>query len=313
MTGDAGGRWATERRGLYTTRIGYSRAPMRTTSVIFGLLGVLVGCASQRPNNEAPSVTAISATDVRVMVLGSYHMGGSTSDVINVESDSVLTEDRQAELKRVADALAAFKPTVVFTERVTEAPNYVDPKYETFTNDMLGRMQDERVQLAYRVAKRAGVTRVHGIDEQPSDGEPDYFPFGRLVAHAAETGQKVSLDRIIQRAKKMTEAFSANARGASIARTLIEIQRGPMSSADMYYEIAALDIGEAQPAAELQGYWFMRNAKIWSKLRDIVKPGDRAIVVFGAGHKFWLDHLARHSPGFVEVDPVPFLEAADRR
>ena len=99
----------------------------------------------------------------------------------------------------------------------------------------------------------------------------------------------------------------------SIPTKLLKMHQGPMSSPAFYYELAAFDVGEDQPAAELQAYWFMRNAKIWSKLRDVVKPGDRAVVVYGAGHKFWLEHMARQSAGFAVVDPAPYLEAADRQ
>ena len=54
----------------------------------------------------------------------------------------------------------------------------------------------------------------------------------------------------------------------------------------------------------------MRNAKIFSKLVQVTKPGDRVVIVYGAGHKFWLDHFAENTPGFTRVDPLPYLEKA---
>ena len=265
---------------------------------------------SDKPTFDTSTRSPESAV-VQVMVLPMYHMAGSRSDLINVKADSVLTDRRQHELRVLVDALTTFEPTVVFTERVTAPPDYVDPKFADFTEAMLKESQNERVQVAYRLARRAKVTRVHGIDEQTSEGEPDYFPFGRLMAHAAETGQKAKLEGVLAEAKAMVETFTAQTRDDSIARKLLKIREGPMSSADFYYRLAAFDVGESQPAAELQAYWFMRNTKIWSKLHDVAKPGDRAVVVFGAGHRFWLEHLIRHSPGFALVDPTPYLEAAD--
>ncbi|MEM8713709.1 MAG: DUF5694 domain-containing protein, partial [Planctomycetota bacterium] len=75
-------------------------------------------------------------------------------------------------------------------------------------------------------------------------------------------------------------------------------------------QLARFDEGEAQPAAELQAYWFMRNAKIFSKLDDVVEPGDRVLVVFGAGHKFWLEHLVRRTPGYRLTKPDEYLRRA---
>ena len=44
----------------------------------------------------------------------------------------------------------------------------------------------------------------------------------------------------------------------------------------------------------------MRNAK----------PGDRILVVYGAGHTPWLRHFATTIEGHRYVDPVPYLELA---
>ena len=37
------------------------------------------------------------------------------------------------------------------------------------------------------------------------------------------------------------------------------------------------------------------------------EPVDRIIVVYSAGHKYWLDHLVEQTPGFERVDPSEFL------
>lgn len=269
----------------------------------------LAACASGAGADEA-GLGQTSPESIKVMVLGSYHMAGSTSDVINVETDNVLTERRQAELEHIAFALAEYQPTIVVTERITEAPEYIDPYFADFDEAMLHNSQNERVQIAFRLANHAGVTRVHGIDEQPSEGEPDYFPFGKLMEHAAKTGQKEALNSLIGGMQTTVSGFTASTANDHIATRLAKLNSGPMSSPVFYYKMAQYDIGEEQPAAELQAYWFMRNAKIWSKIMDVVQPGDRVVIVYGAGHKFWLEHFVEQTPGFEVVDPVPYLERA---
>ena len=255
-------------------------------------------------------VLEVSDKNVQVMVLGTYHMAGSSSDVINLETDSVLTPERQRELQALTDALAAFKPTVVLTERETLAPDYIDSTFERFSEAMLAEKENERVQVAYRLANYVGISRVYGIDEQPTEGEPDYFPFEEVMAHAEATGQKEKFDGFLSGMRTLVTDFSVDTNNLSIAAKLLEVNTGPLSAPDFYYALSEFDTGEDQPGAELQAYWFMRNAKIWSKLMDVTNPGDRVVVVYGAGHKYWLEHMADHTDGYVKVDPAPYLEAA---
>jgi len=272
-------------------------------------LVALAGCASAPAPANSP---AGAAAPIEVMVLGTWHFAGSSSDVISTRTDSVLSPRRQRELEEAARRLAAFRPTVIVTERVTAAPGYVDAKFAEFSEKDLETNEDERVQVAYRLAKAAGLTRVYGLDEQPSEGEPDYFPFDKVIEHAAATGQQAAIDDLIAKAQKMAAEETGRFSSLTMSEALIETNAGDFSSPDFYYELLRLDAGEEQPGAELNAYWFMRNAKIFSKLIDVSRPGDRVIVVYGAGHKFWLDHLAEQTPGYVSVDPVRYLGAPSR-
>ncbi|MEM7663661.1 MAG: DUF5694 domain-containing protein [Pseudomonadota bacterium] len=249
---------------------------------------------------------------IEVMVLGSYHFAGSKSDIINPEIGSVLTPERQKELQALADALSTFQPNIVVVERETEAPDYEDPIYLDYDKNMLATVANERVQIGYRLAKRAGVSRVLGINERTTEGEPDYFPFGTLVDHAEATEQAAKLEQLIQSAKLNIEEETARLQALTIPEALYEVNTGLISSPEVYYRMMELDTGEVQPAAELQAYWFMRNAKIFSKLVDVTEQGDRVFIVYGAGHKFWLEHLVEQMPGFELVSPEPFLQAATK-
>lgn len=59
--------------------------------------------------------------------------------------------------------------------------------------------------------------------------------------------------------------------------------------------------------AELNAAWYLRNAKIHAKLMNIAKPRDRIVVLYGAGHNYWLRELVRTTPGFVLVEPRTYL------
>ncbi len=268
-------------------------------------------CTTNTVHDGQTNIADVSSDSIQVMVLGTHHFAGSTEDLINLETDNVLSPKRQLELQSLSRSLATFKPTVIVTERETDAPDYYDAVYTRFDDRMLSEVPNERVQVGYRVARLVGIDRVYGLDEQTSTGEPNYFPFEALTTHATDLGRMDDLQAILDEMGEVAQAEMEDIQKLSIPMMLHEINTGWLSSAEFYYKLIAFDEGESQPAAELQAFWFMRNAKIFSKLEDVTQPGDRVIIVYGAGHKFWLEHFVKNTPGFNLVSPVPYLLAAE--
>ncbi len=276
--------------------------------IVFAVFFWVSGC-SNPVEQILQEYSTEQARAVSIMVLGSEHFSGSVSDVVNTQPDNVLSAGRQEELAAIALALAKFNPTVIVTERVSTPPEYIDSVFPEFNAEMLRTDPDERVQIAYRVASLLNIARVHGLDEQPSEGEPEYFPFGKLTSHIAETGQQHSFDQYMSEFRATMEKGLDDVKHENLAIKLQVINSAPYTEADFYYSLLRFDVGEKQPAAELNAYWFMRNAKIFSKMQDVTKPGDRVLIVFGAGHKYWLTTLAEETPGYENIDPLSYLRA----
>ena len=78
-------------------------------------------------------------------------------------------------------------------------------------------------------------------------------------------------------------------------------------SLSFYYGLLTFGDGVEQPGADLNAGWYERNARIFVKLMTVARPGDRIVVVYGAGHAYWLRHFVENTPGFELVDPVPWL------
>ncbi len=76
---------------------------------------------------------------------------------------------------------------------------------------------------------------------------------------------------------------------------------------EFYYAVLHLGDRMTQPGADLNGGWYLRNAKIFAKLTQIAEPGDKVVVIFGSGHAFWLRHFVKNTPGFSLVEPGDFL------
>lgn len=258
------------------------------------------------------SPAAATPAPVEVMVLGAYHFGNPGLDTNNIKVDSVLTPERQRDLERVAKALATFRPTHVMVEMQSEAADFAIPEYDRFDDAMLAKDANEIVQIGYRTARVAGLKTVNGIDEQSKAGEPDYFPYDKLQETAAKTGQTAALAALNLPIVAWLKDFEVAQKTHSVGQMLLRMNDPAYDrmSMDNYYGMLAIGDHDAQTGADLNAMWYLRNAKIFGKLVQVTKPGDRVLVVYGGGHGFWLRHFASLTPGYRAVDPVPYLVEA---
>ncbi|HEY7159676.1 MAG TPA: DUF5694 domain-containing protein [Acidobacteriota bacterium] len=245
---------------------------------------------------------------IQVLVLGMYHMGNPGLDLHNVKADDVTTAQRQKELADVAVQLAKFNPTKIALERVSKNEDFSDDKYVAFKIEDLTTNRDERYQIGYRLAKLLNLSKVYGIDEH-SD-VIDYFPYGAVEKFAKEHGKEKLLVDMSNETDKKMKTFEESQKTKSVKQLLLSLNdpKEINSDQDWYYNLLQISNHGAQPGAELNAYWYMRNAKIFSKLVQVAKPGDRIVILFGAGHNFWLRHFAQHTPGFVLVEASDYLK-----
>ncbi len=255
-------------------------------------------------------VATAKESQVEVMVLGAYHFGNPGRDVNNQKVDSVLVPKKQAELEALARALLTFRPTKVMVEIESSAADLTLPLYRSFTFDRLKSEANEIDQIGFRVAKMAGHADVYGIDEQPAQGEPDYFPYDKLQEAEAKFGQTGRIATANESFKPRFEAFEINQKVQSVGQLLTQINDAKQIRDERFFYYGVLDIGDtnAQAGADLNAMWYLRNAKIFAKLMHVAKPGDRVLVVYGGGHSYWLRHFAAETPGYKFVDPVPYLK-----
>lgn len=259
------------------------------------------------------SALAVEPAPIEVMVLSTYHFDNPGKDVNNVKADDVLTPRRQQELEALTAELARFRPTKVAIEGVSRNPNLTDTGYEKFTPDELAKDRNEIVQIGYRLAHKLGHKAVYAIDEQAGPGQPSYFPYDKVLAYSEAKGRGEELAAMSAPLQARLKVFEAAQKTTPIAGLLLDLNN-PKTQSDEHRDFynQSLRFGDAseQPGAELIGGWYLRNAKIFTKLLSVAKPGDRIIVVYGGGHGYWLRHFSSESTGIRSVDPIPYLRAA---
>ena len=78
-----------------------------------------------------------------------------------------------------------------------------------------------------------------------------------------------------------------------------------------YYDYALLGTSDSPQGANWVGAWHGRNLKIFANLVRLAdRPGDRVLVIYGAGHAFMLNRFAGESGAFRLESPTPWLETA---
>jgi hypothetical protein len=262
--------------------------------ILCSLVGVTSGPAETEP--------------VQVLILGTHHFGNPGLDLHNVKTDDVRTPAKQAELADVAARLARFNPNKIAVEAISEREDLTTKKFDAFTPETLTKDTDERVQIAFRLARKLGHKSVYGIDEQ-SD-KIDYFPYDKVQDYAKTHGQAATLDALNAEVAMMINKMEADQKTKSVRELLLSQNQPDRIDADhsnFYYAMLALGDSKTQPGADLNGYWYLRNAKIFAKLTQIAKPGDRILVAFGAGHSYWLRHFVRNTPGFALIEANDYL------
>ena len=222
--------------------------------------------------------------------------------------DSVLTPTKQTELADVASRLAKFNPTKIAVEALSDRLDFATKKFDSFIPETLTKDPDERVQIAFRLAHQLGQKSVYGIDEQSDT--IDYFPFDKVETYAKRHEKTAMLNRMREDVEKMVKETEAAQKTKPVRLMLADMNEATRTLSDhqnFYYGLLAIGDAKEQPGAELNAAWYQRNARIFAKLVQVARPGDRVIVMFGAGHAFWLRHFVQNTPGFQLIEARDYL------
>jgi PAS domain-containing protein len=247
--------------------------------------------------------TVAQATEpAHVLVLGVYHFANPGLDVVRTEVADVLTPEKQAEIAAIVEALARFEPTKVAVEHVPAAAARLDSLYRAYRAGHHELDRGETQQLGFRLAERFGHDRLYPFDHRHE------FPFGAVVEYA-QRNDPASLAFIQAEIARMTEEGTRRQREWSIDR-ILRAMNEPDELAlghGQYLQLARVGAGTSGVGADLLASWYERNIRMFSHLQAIAGPGERVLVIVGAGHAPILRDLTSSDPGMVLVEAIDFL------
>ena len=248
-----------------------------------------------------------SIEKVKICVLGTYHFDQE-------EGYDELDEASQKDLRRIARAFAAYKPTKVVLERQpANLPRY-QRIYRQYLSDerVLDTLNHEGFQIGYRIARNAGHQSIYLFDNKPEFiGSLSGFNFSKFDSVAESEGREDYLNTYKELIMKSFEANQERLGLLSLYDNL-KLRNDPefnnWNAQRMHlYEIRS-GTGTSWLGADWLGRWYQRNLRMFAYLLEMIEPGDRFLIVVGDNHKWILEQFINTSPEFELVPVSDFLK-----
>lgn len=263
---------------------------MNTLFRRFFALAILLLLAVALPPGE--SAAAQSTDPPEILVLGTFHMANPGRDVHNTKADDMLSARRQGEMEELLEVLETFRPTAVAVE-ASATSGAIASLYQAYLDGEHTLNRNERQQIGFRLARRAGLETVHSVDV---DGD---FPYYRVQNYAIANDMKARFDSLTDATGERVARAQEFLRSHTLLEMLEYINADSTSAVGVGEYYGFVPFGEPYEYAgpDLLAAWFQRNIRIYHNIRRLATaPGDRVLVVYGAGHLGWLQQMAQDDP-----------------
>ncbi|HRK20670.1 MAG TPA: DUF5694 domain-containing protein [Fimbriimonadaceae bacterium] len=224
-----------------------------------------------------------------VMVLGTYHMNNPGMDAVKVTQRDTLGADRQKEIAELLSRLAKFKPTKILVEAEPARQAVLDQRFKDFLAGKHELLASEVEQVGFRLAKTFALSGLTGVDYK-SD-----MDFGKVLNFAAQNGMSEFAQRVGRLFEEVGKLMTELDRKHTVSE-LLAFHNDPELSRQghsLYLDFLAVGKGDQHPGADLVAGWYRRNMVIAERIRANLAPGDRALVIYGSGHAYLLNHFLR--------------------
>lgn len=276
--------------------------PHRLNLVLLAAAGLAL---ANRPAAAAPDDAYARA---QIMIVSSYHLANNNRDMVNLPIEDVLTPQRQQEIERLVAGLARWNPTRIASEWPRADQAGLDQRYADYQVGRLTPTANERDQIALRLAVRLDLPQVYAVDwNGDAPGDPAAYDIGEW---ARRHGEADRLERFIAESQAEANQTAAAMRDRTVGEWYRDLNRpeARLAMHQSYFTLASFGDDDANPGAAWVGGWYARNLRIFNNIRELAKPGERVLVLYGAGHAYLLDQFVRESEAALSVDGRRFMK-----
>lgn len=259
---------------------------------------------------------AFAAADqrVKVMTLGVFHFEFPNLDLVQTEKSDqidVLQPKYQAEIEEIVARLKRFQPTFIVIEKPPAEQVGIDALYQSYLRGEHVLSRAEEQQIGFRLAKSLGLPGLTCVDEWGNftenikkllagEDKERLARFESCFTDNPDVGKKSHMKGVYKTKGIQAELLQMND-PQRIKKDLGNYLIGPFKYEEQPYDFTGVDFES--------GRWFNRNLKIFRNIQRIqAKPGDRILVIFGAGHMNLLNFFIECSPEYELISPVDYLD-----
>jgi hypothetical protein len=244
----------------------------------------------------------------KILILGTYHFGNGGEHLINMEAGDITTDKKQEEVKEVVQKLAQFKPNKIAVEAKREKEKELNKVYSeyctnnSFVNNDTISHRNEIVQLAFRLGKMFNHSKVYPIDYSV-DLPEKVFEYAEKNCPKLYEGFMKEIEEFGIRENE----FMKNNTVREILKHINDPNCVSKEHSDLYLHLAQVGAGDTYYGVDMLTEWYRRNLYILGNLQSIAEPGDRILVIYGAGHCKVLQNLVSDYKKFELVDALDYL------
>jgi len=283
---------------MFAMRVLAMRALCASLFLMLLMASVRSALAAGASDGAGPSV----AEPTEVLILGVYHFHAPGEDAVQPDVEDVLRAERQEEILEVVDSLLRFEPDRVAVELPPERAGYVDSLYTAYLDDRHELERPEWQQLGFRIAAASGHDRLYPIDHRMDAG------FQELTTYAREN-DLVFFDYFQDWVAAHEDRMNEMQQEATIPEILRWMNDPEVLLAGEEPYARMGEVGEPSNfvGADVLAAWYQRNARTFAQLAWASEPGDRVLVIIGAGHAPILRDLVEASTRMQLADPLAYL------
>jgi hypothetical protein len=258
-----------------------------------------------------------SAPRPQVLLLGTFHFANPGLDAHKPKyTFDVFSPRGQAEIEEVLQRLLEFAPTKVLVERGSAQQDGVDAWYRGYRDGNFPDNPNEILTIGFELARRLGHERVHGFDASGASLPSAPATSAELAAKAAAMGLADAVEPAFYARYRQAYAAEDEVAEQLTLRQRLRMMNHPdrlRLSHGAYFFWSGFQVADGTEFPGPDGFlsmWHNRNVRMFSTIQRLANaPGERVLVVVGAGHVPILQHCVQACPTLEWVPVDRYLAA----